>query len=203
MERIIVYIDGFNLYFGMKSKGWRRYYWLNLQKLALNLLKEGQELVTTKYFTSRISSPPDQTKRQATYIEALETLNNFHIYYGHYMTNTVECKKCGAIIPKPNEKMTDVNIAVEMLTDAFADKLDRAIFISADSDLAEVIRKMRKLFPDKKVVAAFPPERSSFTLTKIAYAAFTIGRKKLAESQFPDEVTKQDGFVLHRPALWR
>ncbi len=29
MDRVIVYIDGFNLYFGLKSKGWRRYFWLN------------------------------------------------------------------------------------------------------------------------------------------------------------------------------
>lgn len=25
--RVIAYIDGFNLYFGLKSKGWKRYYW--------------------------------------------------------------------------------------------------------------------------------------------------------------------------------
>lgn len=66
MERIIIYIDGFNLYFGLKSKGWQRYYWLNLQKLAQNLLTENQQLITTKYFTSRISKPPEKSRRQAT-----------------------------------------------------------------------------------------------------------------------------------------
>ena len=39
MERVIAYVDGFDLYFGLKSKGWRRYYWLNIQTLAQNLLK--------------------------------------------------------------------------------------------------------------------------------------------------------------------
>ena len=29
MERVISYIDGFNLYFGLRSKGWRRFYWLS------------------------------------------------------------------------------------------------------------------------------------------------------------------------------
>jgi len=33
MDRVITYIDGFNLYFGLKSKDWQRYYWLNLQLL--------------------------------------------------------------------------------------------------------------------------------------------------------------------------
>ena len=55
MDRVIVYIDGFNLYFGLKSKGWRRYFWLNPQKLIENLLKPGQKLVFTKYFTARVS----------------------------------------------------------------------------------------------------------------------------------------------------
>ena len=48
MERVIAYIDGFNLHYGLKSKQWRRYYWLNLQVLALNLLKPYQQLELTK-----------------------------------------------------------------------------------------------------------------------------------------------------------
>ena len=203
MERVITYIDGFNLYFGLKTKGWKRCYWLNLQMLAMNLLKDNQELVMTKYFTSRISGPPDKSKRQRTFLEALETLGNFHIFYGHYLTNTIECQKCGAIFPKPNEKMTDVNIAVEMLTDAFQNKFDTAILISADSDLVAPIRRVKELFPYKKIVVAFPPARFSFALKEIVNASFVIGRKMLAKSVFPEEVAKPDGFILKRPERWR
>jgi len=70
--RVIAYIDGFNLYFGLKSAGWKRFYWLNLQAMAQNLLKPQQELVFTKYFTSRVSYPPDKERRQSTFIEALK-----------------------------------------------------------------------------------------------------------------------------------
>jgi uncharacterized LabA/DUF88 family protein len=203
MERIITYIDGFNLYFGLKTKGWKRYYWLNLQKLAMNLLKDNQRLVTTKYFTSRVSGAPDKIKRQGIFIEALETLDNFHIFYGHYLTNTIECQKCGDVFAKPNEKMTDVNIAVEMLTDAFQNAFDTAILISADSDLIAPIKKVKQLFASKKIVLAFPPARSSFALKKIANASFVIGRKMLAKSVFPEEVVKPDGFILKRPERWR
>lgn len=34
MNRVIAYIDGFNLYFGLKSKGFKKYYWLDLSALA-------------------------------------------------------------------------------------------------------------------------------------------------------------------------
>ncbi len=203
MERVIVYIDGFNLYFGLKTKAWKRYYWLNLQKLALNILKPGQNLIKTKYFTSRVSGPPDKVKRQGTFIEALEALDKFRIYYGHYLTNAVECKRCGNIFPKPNEKMTDVNIAVEMLTDAFMDHFDTAVLISADSDLTAPVKKIRSLFSDKRVVVAFPPARFSFALKEVANASFVIGRKKFSVSVFPDEVLKPDGFILKRPEGWK
>ncbi len=203
MERVITYIDGFNLYFGLKTKGWKRYYWLDLQELAMNLLKDNQRLVTTKYFTSRISGPPEKTKRQGTFLEALETLDSFRIFYGHYLTNMVECKKCGDVFAKPNEKMTDVNIAVEVLTDAFQDAFDTALLISADSDLIAPIKKMRRLFTGKKIVIAFPPARSSIALKNIASASFVIGRKKLAKSVFSEQIVKSDGFILQRPERWR
>ena len=73
MKKVIAYVDGFNLYFGLKEKGWRRFYWLNIQLLVKNLLKVNQQLVTTKYFTARVIASPDKEKRQSTFIEALET----------------------------------------------------------------------------------------------------------------------------------
>ena len=203
MQKVITYIDGFNLYFGLKDKGWKRYYWLNLVTLAKCFLKPGQSLQKVKYFTSRISLPPDKAKRQNEFIEALETLPELGIYYGKYQTNDITCTKCGHTMLKPNEKMTDVNIAVEMLADAFMDSFDVAILISADSDLTGPIRHIKKMFPQKLVIVAFPPSRFSYELKKIADATFTIGRKKLAESIFPDRITKMDGYILKRPEQWK
>jgi len=203
MKKIIVYVDGFNLYFGLKEKGWRRYYWLNLVALARKLLKPDQTLKKVKYFTSHITIPPDKAKRQNDFLEALETLPELCIFFGKYQTNSITCNKCGHIMLKPNEKMTDVNIAVEMLADAFLDSFDIAILISADSDLIGPIKQIKKIFPEKQVVVAFPPSRFSYELQNIASASFTIGRKKIAESVFTDEVTKRDGFVLKCPDRWK
>jgi len=202
MYRVISYIDGFNLYFGLKRKVWKRYYWLNVQKLSNNLLSKDQSLIATKYFTSRIASPPDKVKRQNTFLEALATLEHLKIFYGQYQMNSQECKRCGNIWPSPSEKMTDVNISVELLSDAFQDKYDTALLISGDSDLTGPIKKIHELFPKKRIVIAFPPETFSFELSKIADAHFTIGRKRLSDSVFDDEVKKIDGFILKRPNRW-
>lgn len=205
-ERVTVYIDGFNLYYGMRSKGWQRYYWLSIQLLAQHLLKPGQSLIGAKYFTSRVSSTPrdpNKSDRQNAYLEALGTLAGVDVFYGHYLEKTVTCFTCGAAWQLPEEKMTDVNIAVEMTVDAFRDRWDTALLVSGDSDLIAPIMNIRHALPPKRVVVAFPPGRHSVHLQKSAHAYFTIGRRILAGSQFPDIVRKADGFELSRPAAWR
>ncbi len=104
--------------------------------------------------------------------------------------------------------MTDVNIATEMLVDAFRDRFDVALLISGDSDLTPPVQAVQSLFPresiaGKSVVVAFPPARVSKRLRAVANASFTIGRKKLAESQFPCEVVLANGYRIHRPETWR
>jgi len=49
MQRVITYIDGFNLYFGLKDKGWKRYYWLNLVELSGKFLKPEEKNLLKAY----------------------------------------------------------------------------------------------------------------------------------------------------------
>ena len=92
-ERVIAYIDGFNLYFGLKDSNFRRFYWLNLRRLCLELLSPHQGLMRTKYFTSRTWKPLDKYQRQSVFIEALETLEDFEIYYGTYQVSRTSAKR--------------------------------------------------------------------------------------------------------------
>lgn len=203
MKNVIAYVDGFSLYHGLRDKGWRRFYWLNIQLLIQNLLKSNQQLIVTKYFTARVIGAPDKEKRQSTFIEALETLSDFEILYGTYQLNPRYCRKCGFEDDVPEEKMTDVNIAVEMLSDAFEDKFDVALVISADGDLTPLIRYIRQKFPNKLIVVAFPPKRYSDKLSSVAHAHFHIGRAMFARSVFPHEVRRADGFILRCPPQWK
>lgn len=202
MPRVISYIDGFNVYYGLKSQQWERYFWLDVQALSRNLLKADQTLAHTKYFTARVSQPPDKVKRQNTYLEALQTLPDVSLYFGHYLTTPRTCRNCGFTYDAPQEKMTDVNIAVELLQDAFVDAFDTAILISADSDLIAPIAAVRRLFPEKRIVVACPPGRFSVNLTRAAHAHLKIGQASIKKSQLPEEVTTAPGFILRRPTSW-
>jgi len=200
-ERVTVYVDGFNLYFGMLEAGLLNCKWLNIQLLISNLLQPNQELQEIKYFTSRVSNNPDKQKRQTTYIEALES-TGIKILYGHYQRDKIECKQCGNIWPKYNEKMTDVNIATQILIDAYQDKFDMAMLISGDSDLVPPIKAVHENFKYKRVFVAFPPKRHNNSVSLVAKGSMTIGRKKLVDSQFEASVKKKDGYTLKKPMGW-
>ncbi len=214
-ERIIGYVDGFNLYFGLRDSGYQRFYWLNIRAIIENLLQSHQRLVLAKYFTARISGPKPgddsalaaqleaKRRRQGIFLEALQTITSLKVYYGHYLGEIVECRNCGRTWTDHEEKMTDVNIATEMLTDAFRDEFDTAFLVSADSDLVPAIKAIKRLFPVKRIIVFFPPGRFSAQLKIVANAQFTIGRGLLAKSQFPDVIAKPDGYVLKRPQEWR
>lgn len=214
-NRVIIYIDGFNLYHGLRDAGWRSVYWLNISALGQNLLKPNQTLVFTKYFTSRITGPKpadspakqqrlrEKRQRQTDYLDALATLPDLRIYEGHYLAKEQCCRSCGAQWTAHEEKMTDVSIATEMLMDAFHDAFDTALLISADSDLTPPTRAIRQFFPTKRIIAAFPPRRSSVQLKQAANASFTIGRGKLKQSQMPNQVRTNSDFVVNRPYRWR
>jgi uncharacterized LabA/DUF88 family protein len=202
MEKVIAYIDGYNLYYGLRDQGWKRFYWLNLQKLSEQFLKPTQTLVQTKYFTTIVKQPNDKRLRQQVFLEALQTLPDFKIYYGHFLSDEIVCRKCGHTYTTHHEKMTDVNISVELMMDAVQDRFDVAFLISADSDLVSPVRRVQQLFPHKRVVSIFPPGRFSSALKKVTKGTLRMGHVELSKSLFPDQVNK-GSVILRRPAEWR
>jgi NYN domain len=198
---VAVYVDGFNLYFGMVESGLKQCKWLDINSLIADSITSNQQVVTIKYFTSRVSNNPPKQKRQTLYIEALET-TGVKIIYGLYKAKEIECNNCGHAWQISNEKMTDVNIATHMLTDAFTDIYDTAILISGDSDLVPPIKAVHQHFPTKVVSVFFPPERHNNTVALAAKGSMILGKKKLTSNQFSDEVEKQDGYMLKKPNEW-
>jgi uncharacterized LabA/DUF88 family protein len=200
--RVIAYIDGFNLYFGLREQGWRRYMWLDLPALSRSLLRSDQTLLATKYFTSRVSGNPGKEQRQSAWLDALATLPELSIYWGRFQADRKECKQCHTASFVPQEKKTDVNIATELLCDAHSDAFDTAIVVSGDADLVPPIAAIRRLFPNKKIVVAFPPCRYSAELALNANATIRIFESYFRKSRLQEHVTLASGTVVTRPPKW-
>lgn len=201
-EKVIAYIDGFNLYFGMVEAGFDYCKWLNLKLLVENLLKPTQVLIEVKYFTSRVSNNPEKQKRQSLYIDALHSIG-VKIIYGNYQDGNVKCLRCGHIWKAAKEKMTDVNIATAIIIDAYKNEYDTAMLISGDTDLVPPIREVHSIFKDKRVMIAFPPKRHNKVLAITAKGSFVIGRKNLVASQLQEEVISSTGYKIKIPESWK
>jgi uncharacterized LabA/DUF88 family protein len=201
-NRVIAYIDGYNLYHGIKERGWNRFLWLDVRMLVCQLLKPYQALVHTKYFTARSTGRQDSRKRQALYLDAIQTLPDTSLHFGKFKNLDRECPHCGFKDTVPVEKMTDVNISIQLLGDAFENRFDSALLISGDSDLVPVVKAVRELDSAKRIIVAFPPGRHSKELQKCATGAFMIGRDRFLKSQLPNPATAGSGAVIVRPSEW-
>jgi len=75
-NRSIIYIDGFNLYYGaVKNMPWE---WLGMERYFSPLLPD-DEIQIIKYFTAKILG--SHKENQGAYIKALLTLNKIQIIY--------------------------------------------------------------------------------------------------------------------------
>jgi len=200
-QKAIFYVDGFNLYFGLKSKNWKKYYWLDLVKFCQKFLKSHQELVEVKYFTA-IQKSKGKQDRQDLFLSANKLNNKFHLFLGKYLPKNIIHN--GTVIQTFEEKETDVHIAVQMIRDVVLGNCDISILVSADSDLIPPIDFIREIKPNHKIFVYFPPNRFSYDLKQKStnYILLENHELKLKDSQFPDEIKMPNGYILRRPSKW-
>ncbi len=202
-ERVIAYVDGYNLYYGLKAKGWRRLLWLDLWSLFSREMNEAQTLVAVKYFTST-GRKQSQTasQRQATYLEALESAGVDVHNDGRFRSRKWKCPSCDEWGKRSQEKRTDVAIAVEIVHDANHDNADTFWLMCADEDLIPAVAYVRNCFPQKTVVIVPPRGRRSLDLIAAATAKRDISRSRLSQAQLRDTLTSLEGKELIRPPEW-
>jgi uncharacterized LabA/DUF88 family protein len=203
-QRVIVYVDGFNFYFGLKTKKWKKYYWLDLVKFFESFLKPHQELVSLKYF-SAVQKNNNKADRQDLFFQANKTNAKFYLELGKFLQKSFVCRNCQDKIIQYEEKETDVRIATHMLSDVVQNKCDISILVSADSDLIPPIEAIRELNLQHKIWTYFPPQRYSSDLVSLSdrYVKLERHQLKFESSLLPDEVTLKNGFVVKRPKSWK
>lgn len=209
-KTVIAYIDGFNLYRGMRESNLRHLLWLDLLAIGRNLCPAGYELSQVKYFTSRILNLKQRgdpqykeeeasRKRQSDYLDALRAIG-VSIFEGRFKRRYVTCRRCGDTWIKPEEKMSDVNLATQLLADAFRRSIHAALVVSGDADLVPPIRMVVAEI-GLPVIVAFPPKRILDDLQRAATGVLHLNTSLLKQCQLPNEINS-DGHIIKRPAKW-
>ena len=218
--RTIVYIDGFNLYYGCLKN--TPYQWLNVKTTIEKLLPSQHFISEIKYFIARISSRPEKmylSKRQALYFRALKTIPNLTIFEGHFLmkvsrlpiipdnkvsiwrsfVSSQQLEK--AFVLKVEEKGSDVNLASHLLMDAFKNRYDCAVILSNDSDLFTPMKMVKEEFK-KKIGLITPNKHPSRHLMKVANFIKPIRSKALLKAcQFPEKLKDKRG-EFKKPDSW-
>lgn len=190
--RVNVYVDGFNFYHGAIEG--TRYRWLNPRALGKLLVPDGT-VEEVHFFTARVKSTrasPGASQRQDTYIRAIQTLERTFVHEGTFLR-----------LPsgRTTEKGSDVNLATQLLLDCFDQKIDKALVISADSDLATPIQVANDRF-GIDVISAFPLGRNSTKLRQVSAAVVQIREQNLRGAMFDRTLITADGKTISCPPSW-
>jgi hypothetical protein len=208
-SRVVVYIDGFNLYYGVLRFSKEK--WLDIERL-FKLLRPHDQIQKIRYFTALSSGGKSQD--QLAYLRAVETLPLVNVVLGRYKNKSVKCLVHPActvadkdrFFNTPEEKRTDVNIAVSMLDDAYQNLCDHLIVVSGDSDLVPAVNMVRTRFPTK-IVTVYVPSRNPIRGAAVELRAAAnkdrdLPLNLLRHAQLPASVPDGSGGLISKPASW-
>jgi hypothetical protein len=218
--RTIVYIDGFNLYYGACRRPGRK--WLDVAALC-SLLLPNDEIEEIAYCTANIKRDPEdpgKQGRQRLYHRALETIPNLRIHRGRYLPKEVsgllidptDGERPKRTVMTYEEKGTDVNIASLLLKDGYEGRYESAVVMSNDGDLKMPVAIVRSEL--KRPVTVINPVlrgrggrgRRSAALSPDPLppnAAFLqLKARHVEASQFPAKLSSPKGATIAKPAEW-
>jgi uncharacterized LabA/DUF88 family protein len=157
MERVCIFIDGSNLYHGLKANyGNTR---IDFKKLG-DVLREGRQLLRIYYYNVPLDAreEPEEYKRQQQFFDRLNKTDYLELRFGRLVKRTVKnkwcqscarergvklvCQECGSQITGEfrTEKGVDVKLAVDMLSLAATNTYNTAILVSGDGDLKDAVQ---------------------------------------------------------------
>ncbi len=207
--RTAVYIDGFNLYYWLKPLPYR---WIDVRALALNAITkpdQHHEIVAIKYFTARVSDTdddPTKATRQDIYLRALtKSIPELTICFGEFRRQKKQMPlanydgSVGAMrwVWDTEEKGSDVNLAVDLVDDAWGNLYDLAIVISNDSDLERALRIAKR--KQKKVGVLVRGDATVHSLKKVSHFMVKLTEADLQKALLPREIPDSQ---LKIPQYW-
>jgi uncharacterized LabA/DUF88 family protein len=217
--RTVVFVDGYNLYYGLLRKTTLK--WLDLFVLFRDhVLGPEAELVEVRYYTApvlgRMCDDPESPQRQRRYLQALRKMypEQITIIEGKIIATTPFQRLVKSIPEAPdlqrvqvydfNEKKTDVNLAADLMAGAWTGAFEQAVICSNDTDLEAALATVRRYHPTIRLglVAPIPGDdhrRISTDLSRHTQWAKPLSPVHLKKAQLPDRIPNS---ALRKPESW-
>jgi uncharacterized LabA/DUF88 family protein len=207
--RTIVYVDGFNFYYGAVKGTTLK--WLDYRALAAALLR-GHQIDAVKYFIARVQDRPDDlglSQRQDTYIRALEAYSKIEVHYGQFQRRPkrrpLADKLAKGVVEMvtvidTEEKGSDVSLGSHLVWDACHRNMNAALVMSNDSDLQTPVTMAEQA--GVRVITVNPHKQSDQPRRLRSSDKRTLNRRLLVRSQLPNPVTDDRGEQILKPPEW-
>jgi uncharacterized LabA/DUF88 family protein len=214
-----VYIDGYNLYYGLLRNSKMK--WLDIVRLFSEcILDKNAELTQVRYYTApvlgRMSDDTMSTQRQRLYLQALRKMypNCLEIIQGKIVATTPYQRLVRPIIEAPelkivqvydfNEKKTDVNLASDLITGAWTGLYEQAVLCSNDSDLEGAIVAVKRHQPHLRIGVVAPIQSKnhrhiSGDLKKHSDWVKILSVSHVTATQLPSKIP---GSKIQKPNSW-
>ncbi|MFH1588796.1 MAG: NYN domain-containing protein [Candidatus Diapherotrites archaeon] len=165
-EKIIIFIDGSNLYHDL-IKNFKKAN-IDFQKFTEFLTGE-HKLIKVYYYNAPLNQKdnPEACKKQQKFFSSLEKLSKFEVKLGR-----LEKRPKGP----PAEKGVDVRLAVDIVTHAYSNLYDTGIIVSGDADFVPAIKAAQDF--GKKITNVSFPKTKSFHLNQTCNQTITITQKE-------------------------
>ncbi len=159
MDRVIIFIDGSNLYHILKNLygSSKTLFNFNFEKFIGEIIG-GKNLIRVYYYTA----PLDRKKDEETYIkqqkffDKLRKIPNFELILCRMQKENVNGKICYVV------KEDDIHLAVDMVSLAYNNAYDMAILVSSDGDFIPAVKVIKKI--GKKIENIGFPNKFSWHL---------------------------------------
>ena len=212
-KRCTIYVDGFNWYFGIfqHRPAWK---WLNVQSF-FEALRLDEDVVAVKFFTALVDPVKHVSRRrdrQKRYMKALGTLPKVKIILGKHQERTVTCRAADCMrrlaYQVPEEKKTDVNMAVNLLEDAFRGLTDSMVIVSGDSDLEPAVEWVRRNYPHVKTTVYITvlederEERRNHNYHRMGVTCKPLPLADITRHLLPTTVRVNENETITRPDEW-
>ncbi len=199
--RVLAYVDGYNLYHGIKKCDDEKLKWINIKSLCESFCKDGKTLQAVNYYSAFATwLGADVYQRHNALIKALEA-TGVHCAISHFKKKPARCPSCKHKWNKHEEKETDVKMSIQMVADAYENKFDCAMIISNDTDFIPAIQKLKEM--NKFIFLLTPPNMTKMSgMIKLSQFWEEITSARIQANLLPDSITLANGNIIHKPSKY-
>lgn len=171
-ERVMVFIDGNNLFHELKGHFGRSD--IDFAKFCRRLAGD-RTLVRTYYYNAPVDKErePDRHARQDRFFRSLQRLPYFELRFGRLVYFDWPRQS-------PIEKGVDVKLSTDMLVHAFRNSYDTAVLVSGDTDYSPALQAIKDQGKHVEVVL-FGDRQTSLELREISDRTIDVDKNYLSD----------------------